>query len=77
MSVKYLNINIQIHGLDIDDAECIDYLKARLKSETKFILTCYNYNDMFKFRGDNSDLTVEVDQCTGETNERDNRIRSS
>jgi len=76
MSVKYLNVNIQIHGVDIVDKECIEYLKARLKSETKFVLTCEGYNDMFRFSGDESDLTVEVVEYTGKTNGQDNHVRS-
>ena len=64
MTIKYLKLSIEIHGLDADDA-APDFLAGYLQAATKACLTG-SQRDRFKFRNEfESDIEVEVEETAG------------
>jgi hypothetical protein len=66
MSIVYLNINIQIHGLKIDEQEVAEnLLMGWLKAETMAILKGSNA-PLFNFRDEfESDIEVDITDFAG------------
>ena len=66
MSIVYLNINIQIHGLKIDEQEAAEnFLTGWIKAGTLAALTGFNA-DLFNFRDEfESDIEVDVTDFAG------------
>jgi hypothetical protein len=66
MTVRYLEISIQIHGLAIEDEAAVNFLTGLIKEATKGALLGHN-KDLFSFRNEfESDIQVEVETHAGE-----------
>ena len=65
MTIRYLNISISIHGLEIEDQNSVDFLVGWIRQETLAGLLGRNKN-LFKFRNEfESDVEVEVTEIGG------------
>ena len=66
MSVRSLDINVAIHGVDISDEVATNYIVGWIREATKAVLLG-SQKDSFKFRnGFESDIEVEVNEYIGE-----------
>ena len=65
MSVCYLNINVAIHGLDIESEEATNFIVDRIREAIKTVLLGDN-KEMFKFRNEfENDIEVEITEHAG------------
>jgi len=66
MSIVYFNINIQIHGLKIDEQEVAEnFLTGQIREATKAALKGNNAS-LFNFRDEfESDIEVDVTDFAG------------
>jgi len=65
MAIKYVEVTIAVHGLQIEEPALLDLLKGRLHASTKAILTG-DQKDNFKFRDDfASDIEVNITETAG------------
>jgi len=65
MSVKYLGINVNIHGVDIEDESATLFLKGWIQGAVESCLKG-SLVKMFNFRGEKTDIEVEVGEQAGE-----------
>ena len=65
MSVKYLKLNISIHGVDVKNEAAASFLIGWLKAATVVGLTT-NGKCLFNFRDARGDVEIEIEEFAGE-----------
>ena len=68
MAVRYIQIVISVHGIEVTKQSYLDYLVGWLREATKAGLIEYQ-KDGFNFRNDASDIEVDIVEQAGELDE--------